>query len=270
MISTKRLFASIGFTSLLPLTLVAILAIPTYWIQVHTIEQYRKEGFNLETDSILAVSKVMPSFGGQNLLADFLWLRFVQYFGDTEVREKTGYGLNFEYLQAITDRNPQFENAYLIANLAVAAKMGRTDLAEQLLLKGIQHDPDSYYLWQYRGFLHFMYTGDVKKAAYSFRQNAGLAVAQEGNAKQHWGNYWLLMAKSLETFPPTPWLRRSVWQEIYFDNANKETQAHALKQLKTLGVILKPDGKLYELYPASPPEGYAKRFVYGPPSPSQL
>ena len=37
--------------------------------------------------------KNLPSFGFDNLIADWTFLKFLQYFGDDEARDVTGYDL---------------------------------------------------------------------------------------------------------------------------------------------------------------------------------
>ena len=43
------------------------------------------------------IQKKLPSFGFDNLLADWTFLKFIQYFGDGEARQITGYS-------TVTDR----------------------------------------------------------------------------------------------------------------------------------------------------------------------
>ena len=45
--------------------------------------------------------KSMPSFGYDNLIANGVYLSYLQYFGDDEAREKTGYGLSPEYFEIV-------------------------------------------------------------------------------------------------------------------------------------------------------------------------
>lgn len=251
-----------------PWLLVTLCSLPVAWMQVQASQQHSDTAQqDNNEDATLDTFTKLPNFGNRNLIADFLWLRFTQYFGDTRLRTKSGYGLSYKYLETITDRDPYFENAYRIANLAIAYRMGRTDLAEKLLIKGIQANPDAYLLWQTRGFLHFLYTGDIAKAVYCFRKNAGLAVAVGGNRLQHWGNYWFAMSRYLEASKSNTWTRRQIWAEVYANSADMSTQALALGQLGKLGVFLSKDRRLVARYAVPLPEGLAKRFAYGPPSP---
>lgn len=246
------------------------MAIPIFFIQNHTISQ--QDRLQSEpTDFVLAAGKNLPSLGFRNAMADFFWLQFVQYYGDISTRSRSGYGLSYRYLDTITDRDPRFVKAYIFVNLAVTYQMGRPDLSEKLFLKGIANNPENYNLWQARGFLHFLYTGDLKKAAYAFRQNAGFAVAQEGNAKQHWANYWIGIAKAIE-MPDvdTRYTRRKIWEEIYSTTEDRQVKKMALVFLKPLGVVITSRGNLKETIAFPLPLGFSKRFAYGPPKPKYL
>jgi tetratricopeptide (TPR) repeat protein len=264
----KSMKRSKVFESVAPWLMVALCSLPVFWMQARASQQSR-DAIQQDTseDATLDTFAKLPDFGNRNLIADFLWLRFTQYFGDTPLRVKSGYGLSYKYLKTVTDKDPHFENAYRVANLAVAYRMGRPDLADALLAKGIQQNPDSYLLWQTRGFLHFLYTGDITKAVYCFRKNAGLAVAVGGNRLQHWGNYWLAMSRYLEASKSNVWTRRQIWSEVYATSVDESTKALALNQLDALGVLLRKDGRLVARYAVPLPEGLAKRFAFGPPSP---
>jgi hypothetical protein len=248
--------------------LTILCCVPVFWMQARATQE---RGNIVQQDSSEATTldtlAKLPNFGNRNLVADFLWLRFSQYFGDTQARAKSGYGLSYKYLETITGKDLHFANAYRIANLAVAYKMGRTDLAEALLIKGIRANPDAYLLWQARGFLHFLYTGDITKAIYCFRKNAGLAVAVDGNRQQRWGNYWFAMARYLEVSKSNVWTRRQIWLEVYANASDASTKVLALAQLDKLGVFRSNDGQLVARYAVPLPVGLAKRFAYGPPSP---
>jgi tetratricopeptide (TPR) repeat protein len=253
-----------------PVLSTALLAFPIFVMQ-SDVASLRQSHQSESVDFVVVAGESLPSFGFRNIIADFYWLQFLQYYGDNKARSRSGYRFSYDYLKAITDRDPHFDTAYLFVNLAVTYQMGRPDLSEKLFLKGIASNPNSYQIWQARGFLHFLYTGDLKKAAYAFRRNAGLAVAQEGNAKQRWANYWIGIAKAIEVPDiDTRYTRRKIWEEIYANTSDKQVKKMALVHLKPLGAVALPDGSLQEIFSLPSPKGFAKRFTYGPPSPKIL
>ncbi|MBW4696734.1 MAG: hypothetical protein KME03_02315 [Aphanocapsa lilacina HA4352-LM1] len=214
-----------------------------------------------------ADSPPLPAFGHRNLAADWLWLRFVQYLGDHRMRRRLGYTDSYTFIESINRLNPHFEPAYLLANLSVAYGMGRPDLAERLLARGLRHNPDSIALWQSRGFVHFLYSGNHPLAANCLRRAAGLAAVRLGAAGQLPANQWWALAKHLESAPAINWTRRTIWQEIYANAGDEPTRRTALAQLSTLGVVPTADGRLRARYSLYPPTGYLKSLANGPPAP---
>ena len=76
-----------------------------------SIETLEKE-IEIEKNRLNLMQK-MPSFGYDNLIANWTYLSFLQYFGDEEIRAKTGYSLSPEYFEIILGRDPRFLPAYL-------------------------------------------------------------------------------------------------------------------------------------------------------------
>jgi hypothetical protein len=50
----------------------------------------------------------MPTFGFDNLIADWVFLKFLQYFGDDEARQLTSYQLSPEYFEVIKAKGRHF------------------------------------------------------------------------------------------------------------------------------------------------------------------
>jgi hypothetical protein len=69
---------------------------------------------DLEAEQVqLNLLKKAPTFGFDNVVADWVFLRFLQYFGDEPVRLRTDYRLSPEYFEVILGRDPHFSLAYL-------------------------------------------------------------------------------------------------------------------------------------------------------------
>ena len=62
----------------------------------------------------------IPDFGFSNLIGDWTYLQFIQYFGDGEARDITGYSLIPEYFSAMLEQDPYFVKAYL--NLSAVSR----------------------------------------------------------------------------------------------------------------------------------------------------
>jgi hypothetical protein len=49
----------------------------------------------------LNLLRQLPTFGFDNLVSNWIFINFLQYFGDDEARKKTGYSLSPEYFEVI-------------------------------------------------------------------------------------------------------------------------------------------------------------------------
>ncbi|MGH9947948.1 MAG: tetratricopeptide repeat protein [Pyrinomonadaceae bacterium] len=112
------------------------------------------------------------ALGAEGLLADWYWMRSLQYIGGKIV--KTESDLNIEDLSALnprllyplldnaTDLDPKFMAAYSYG-ASVLPVIDR-DLALKLTEKGIVNNPDAWRLYQYLGYIYWR-AKDFKKAA---------------------------------------------------------------------------------------------------------
>lgn len=110
---------------------------------------------------------VESSIGFRELAADWLWFRFVQYFGSYAKGE---HDLRyFELLvDAITRLDPRFVEAYHFASLVAWSELGDFDRALDLLKLGILHNPGSAKLHFQVGFTHYVFFHDYPRAAMWF------------------------------------------------------------------------------------------------------
>lgn len=107
---------------------------------------------------------VESSVGFREVAADWLWFRFVQYFGSYA---KGQHDLRyFELLvDAITRLDPRFVEAYHFASLVAWSELGDFDRALDYLKRGILHNPDSAKLHFQVGFTHYVFFHDYPRAA---------------------------------------------------------------------------------------------------------
>ena len=75
-----------------------------------TIDEIYQEEKN--SSNKLALIKRIPTFGFDNLIASWLFLDFVAYYGNAEHRDITGYSVVPEYYELITIRDPRYVNSY--------------------------------------------------------------------------------------------------------------------------------------------------------------
>ncbi|PSO60600.1 MAG: hypothetical protein BRC36_13380, partial [Cyanobacteria bacterium QH_2_48_84] len=86
--------------------------------------QNLKKDVELEKLSLKILQK-FPSFSLDNLVADWVFLKFLLYFGDGEARSATGYSLVPEYFEAVVNHDPRFIQAYLALSPANSLYAGQ-------------------------------------------------------------------------------------------------------------------------------------------------
>lgn len=130
----------------------------------------------------LNLRKIIPSFGFNNLIADSIYLEFVQYFGEETARKATGYSLVPEYFTVIADRDPQFIEAHLTlstANSMYAGKAEQTvELMNQILQTSSEQTQNLYLIWSSKAIDETIFLGNIDTAKYSYQQAARSALQQ--------------------------------------------------------------------------------------------
>lgn len=111
-----------------------------------------------------------------NLKADWSYLDFVQYFGDTKARETIGYKLVPEYFETITSIDPRFTSAYLNLSIANSMYAGYPEktiaLMEEVLASIDPASEKAAYLWTSKGLDELLFMGDKEAAIKSYQMAA--------------------------------------------------------------------------------------------------
>ncbi|MFM2314661.1 MAG: hypothetical protein RLZZ04_3937 [Cyanobacteriota bacterium] len=112
----------------------------------------------------------------ENLKADWSYLDFVQYFGDTKARETIGYKLVPEYFETITSIDPRFTTAYLNLSIANSMYAGYPEksiaLMEKVLVSVDPASEKAAYLWTSKGLDELLFMGDKEAAIKSYQMAA--------------------------------------------------------------------------------------------------
>jgi tetratricopeptide (TPR) repeat protein len=144
-----------------------------------TLEETRKAV--REEEARLKVIRQLPSrgFGFNNMIANFTFLQFLQYFGDDISRNKfqTGYSLSPRYFENIIDRDPHFLSSYLYMSASVSMFAGVPSQAVNIYEKGLRSlnpdlQPTAYTVWRYKATDHLLFLGDAKGARESYLKAA--------------------------------------------------------------------------------------------------
>jgi tetratricopeptide (TPR) repeat protein len=110
---------------------------------------------------------VESTLGFREAAADYLWFRFVQYYG----AYAKGYN-DFRYfdllIDGITKLDPEFEEAYYFASLVLWSSFGDTQRSIDMLKRGILANPDKAKLPFQIGFIYYVMERDFLRAGYWF------------------------------------------------------------------------------------------------------
>jgi hypothetical protein len=114
---------------------------------------------------------VESSVGFREVAADWLWFRFVQYFGSyAKGQNDLRY---FDLLvDAITRLDPKFVDAYHFASLVAWSELGDFPKSLDLLKRGILANPGSAKLHFQVGFTYYVFYQDYRRAAMWFEAAA--------------------------------------------------------------------------------------------------
>nr|WP_290226432.1 hypothetical protein [Trichocoleus desertorum] len=191
----------------------------------------------------------LPTFGFSNLLADWVFLNFLQYFGDDEVREKTGYELSPEYFEVILSRDPYFLDGYFFLSGSTALYAGMPERSVALMNRSLERlspqvPPKAYYVWRYKGIDELLFLGDSKAAQNSFAMAAKWANTYTDAESQSVAQFSQRTAQFLARNPRSKFAQVAAWSQVLSVATDDRTRQIAVKRIRALGgdVITGPDG----------------------------
>ena len=158
-------------------------------------QEYKKSAQQLNYENYLSqenqearlikFQKQSPNLGFDNLVADWSYLNFVQYFGHANARETIGYQLVPEYFETISHIDPRFTQAHLRLSIANSMYAGNADqtivLMNQLLELVDPKSEESALLWTSKGLDELLFLGNKKAAIKSYKIAAKWADLSNDN-----------------------------------------------------------------------------------------
>ncbi|MDA0266182.1 MAG: hypothetical protein O2890_02245 [Cyanobacteria bacterium] len=202
----------------------------------------------------LSLRKLLPSFGFGNLIADWTFLEFVQYFGDTPVREVTDYSLSGDFFQVVVDQDPFFMDAYLFLATATSFYAAQPETTVNLLSEGLKAmtpalPPDAYLLWRYKALDELLLLGEGQAAQQSFSQAADWAeqsplpnASKAAETSRNTANF-------LKQDPDSAQAQVSAWFQVWSGAVNEEVQKLAADRIKALGFEIVIENDAVQLIP---------------------
>jgi hypothetical protein len=192
----------------------------------NSLERRRYSGDVVEELMYFPSGRILgtASLGYDAIVADFLWLRGIQYYGEHH-RSDQKYHLAKHIFSTITDLDPLFVGAYRFGAFVLAQDVGQPVAGTELLRKGIRSNPDRWELPFDLGFMYFVELDEHAKAAHFFKLASRLDDAPE-------------VAKRFSAFAYRKAGRNDVakelWSEIYRSSSNSVMKVNAEYALKNI------------------------------------
>lgn len=114
--------------------------------------------------------------GWENVLADILWFRTIDYFGGQYESDRT-YPWLARMCDLVTDLDPRAEHVYRFAGLILPWEANDVDGGLRLLEKGVRNLPESWLLHYYLGMTQYFFREDLDTAA----RHLGIAAKLPGS-----------------------------------------------------------------------------------------
>jgi len=122
------------------------------------------------------------SLGWNNVLADLLWFRTINYFGAHYQSDRT-YRWLAHMCELVTDLDPRAEHVYRFGGLILPWEANQADAGIHLLEKGAVQFPDSWLFAYHLGFHYYFFKNDNAKALEHLRRAMALPGAHPAVAR---------------------------------------------------------------------------------------
>ncbi len=207
---------------------------------------------DLESERLrLKLMQKLPSFGFDNMVGNWVFLDFAQYFGDEVVRDKSDYSLSPEYFEVIIARDPYFLDAYRFLSSSTTLYAGMPDRTVSLMQKGLKSlapkIPDqAYYIWRYKGTDELLFLGNSQAAKQSFETAGEWADAYTDDDSKDIAKLSHQTAQFLAKNPNSKSAQVSAWSSVLNNAFDDRVRKIAISRIQALGgkVSITPDGQV--------------------------
>jgi hypothetical protein len=216
----------------------SLVAIPTLFVAIgllqmrieaetRTVDRQREE-LMLRSGPVLK----QLSLGYDSLLGDIYWTRTVQYFGGRVGNPGEKFELLWPLLDVTTTLDPKLIVAYRFGAIFLSEPMptgaDRTDLAVELVKRGVVANPNSWELSSDLGFLYYWHLKDYKKASAAYLQGGNIPNAPT----------WLkMMAAQVAEKGNSFSNSLAIWTELYDSTQDAKVKKSALVHLQSLRAL---------------------------------
>ncbi len=213
-----------------------------------SVEDIKKD---LEAERLqLELMQKLPSFGFDNMVGNWVFISFAQYFGDETARDKNGYSLSPEYFEVIINRDPYFLDAYKFLSSSTTLYAGMPERTISLMEQGLKSlSPKApykaYYIWRYKGTDELLFLGDSQAAKQSFETAGKWADAYSDEDSKYIAKLSHQTAKFLASNPNSKSAQVSAWSLVLTNAFDDRVRKIAISRIQALGgkVSIAEDGQ---------------------------
>ena len=205
----------------------------------------------------LIIAKTLPTFGFDNLVADWHFIDFVQYFGDTDLRAQAGYGAAMEYFEAMLDRDPRFLYAYFYLSTTGSMYAGDPERSVALTERGLKSltpkVPDrGYYIWRLKAVDELLFLDRIPDARKSMLNAADWANQANSPEGQNVAKLSRGTANYLARNPNSKQAQFDAWNMVLGAAVDDTVIKRAIAGIRSTGgkVTIGSDGKFQIQAPA--------------------
>ena len=210
-----------------------------------------------ELKTKLSIAKTLPTFGFDNIIADWHFIDFIQYFGDTDLRAQAGYGAAMEYFEAILDRDPRFLFAYFYLSSTGSIYAGKPEKSVNLMEKGLKsltpQVPDrGYYIWRLKAVDELLFLSKIPDARNSMLSAADWASQAATPEGQHVAKLSQGTANYLARNPNSKQAQFDAWNMVLTAAVDDTVVKRAIEGIRSTGgkVTIDSTGKFQIKAPA--------------------
>lgn len=190
-----------------------------------------------------------PTFGFDNLVADWTFLSFLQYFGDEPARLATDYRLSPEFFDVVIGRDPRFLQAYPFLSTSTALFAAQPERSIALMNQGLQSmtptkPPGSFFVWRNKAIDELLFLGDAQAAQRSFLKAAEWARASGLPEAENVARLSEQTAQTLARNPDSRQAQIGAWVLVLSNAIDNRTRQTAVDRIQQLGgqIVPQPDG----------------------------
>jgi NhaP-type Na+/H+ or K+/H+ antiporter len=254
-------------SSLITSLMILVSIVTIGWLQRPQLEKLQANNSTVSAEQIrrdteaekvrLSLLQQAPSLGFDNLIADWTFLNFLQYFGDEPARQKTDYSLSPDFFEVILKRDPYFISAYTFLSTSTSLYAGLPERSTSIMKTALQSlkpnvPADSYIAWRQLGIDQLLFTGDAQAARQSFLTAAQWAAQSSLPESREVASLSQQTADFLATNPDSKTAQVAAWVMVLTNAPDEQTRKTAIQKIEALGgkVIVNPDGTVGIQQPA--------------------